>query len=678
MSARARRRVVLGSATITLVVLGAGALVLLGEARRTEADLSIARDAAAAAVDAAEDGDLAAATAHLHEARDALAPVVDRQDGPLWSIAGRLPVISASFRTVDAIADTARAGVEVATGIAEAAANLQTSRTASHRVPLAPLSQLGEVARSEAAARLIGARDRLALPVSGPMPASVRRAREEVLETSGALVSMLDPIRDMASVVPALLGAEGPRRYLVAMQNSAELRGTGGLIGFHAVLTANDGELSLTPPRTDEKVDVPPDAVPALSADHRDWLAHLQPTASLKNVNLDPDFTRTAPMMIAVYEAATGAALDGVIAVDPVGLASLMRPGEELQVPEAVADPDAGVPARLAARDLPRAMLVDAYQVLGGSTDRRKAFHAALAEAAFDQLLELTWDEGLLDRLGFAIEGRHLQVHSRDPATQAALERLGAAGRMTPAQVGDDLLAVTANNAGAGKPDVHVRHEVSTQIVLSPQATLPADGASPSPVGSVVPARRDVTMGLALDNPLAPDEGWADYIVRTSLPDRGHVPALRATNRTWLTMWAPAGTRVVGGRSEGQAAASVGSVGGLTRVDHLLTTPPRSTRTAEIGLTGPVELRSVGEGLAYRLTLWHQAKGISDHVRVLVSAADGWEVVSGRVNGRSDADRLGFDEVAEPLRLVVEDGTASVHGTAVGDVEVEVVLRPSG
>lgn len=662
-----------------LVASGAAVLVLQGEARRTEADLSVARDAVAAAVGAAGEGDLAAATAHLHQARDALAPVVDRQDGVLWSIAGRLPVISASFRTVDAIVDTARAGVEVATGMSEAVATLQASRTASHRVPLAPFAQLGEVSRSEATARLVEARDRLAHPVSGPLPASVRRAREEVLETSGALVSMLDPMRDLTRVVPALLGAGGPRRYLVAMQNSAELRGTGGLIGFHAVLTANDGELSLTTPRTDEKVDVPPDAVPPLSAEHRDWLAHLQPTASLKNVNLDPDFTRTAPMMIAVYEAATGVALDGVIAVDPVGLTSLMRPDEELRVPEAVADPDAGLPARLATRDLPRTMLVDAYQVLGGSTDRRKAFHAALAESAFDRLLELTWDEGLLDRLGFAIEGRHLQIHSRDPETQAALERLGAAGRMTTAQAGDDLLAITANNAGAGKPDVHVRHEVSTQIVLSPQAMAPGEGASPSTVRGIMPARRDVTMGLALDNPLAPDDGWADYIVRTSLPDRGHVPALRATNRTWLTMWAPAGTRVVDGRSDdGQATASVGSVGGLTRVDRLLTTPPRSRRTVEIGLTGPVELRSVPEGLVYRLTLWHQAKGISDHVQVLVSAVDGWEVVSGRVNGRSDADRLGFDEVAEPLRLVVEDGTASVQGTAVGDVEVEVVLRPSG
>ena len=48
-----------------------------------------------------------------------------------------------------------------------------------------------------------------------------------------------------------MLGGEGERRYLVAFQNNAEVRATGGMPGSLVTLTARDGRLemgrSLTP-----------------------------------------------------------------------------------------------------------------------------------------------------------------------------------------------------------------------------------------------------------------------------------------------------------------------------------------------------------------------------------------------------------------------------------------------
>ena len=44
---------------------------------------------------------------------------------------------------------------------------------------------------------------------------------------------------------PALVGAESPKRYLIAFQNSAEARGTGGILGAYAIIEFNKGSLKV-------------------------------------------------------------------------------------------------------------------------------------------------------------------------------------------------------------------------------------------------------------------------------------------------------------------------------------------------------------------------------------------------------------------------------------------------
>ncbi len=45
---------------------------------------------------------------------------------------------------------------------------------------------------------------------------------------------------------PGLLGGDGVRNYFVAFTTPAEARGTGGFMGNYAVLTADDGALSVS------------------------------------------------------------------------------------------------------------------------------------------------------------------------------------------------------------------------------------------------------------------------------------------------------------------------------------------------------------------------------------------------------------------------------------------------
>ena len=52
---------------------------------------------------------------------------------------------------------------------------------------------------------------------------------------------------DAAKLAPDIFGGNGPRRYLLVVQNNAESRGTGGFIGSYAIITAENGKLSVGP-----------------------------------------------------------------------------------------------------------------------------------------------------------------------------------------------------------------------------------------------------------------------------------------------------------------------------------------------------------------------------------------------------------------------------------------------
>src|SRR5205814_9941533 len=104
-------------------------------------------------------------------------------------------------------------------------------------------------------------------------------------------------------------GANGPRRYLLAVANPAEMRGAGGMILSYGVLTSNAGtftlgdfggidDLLLTTPPDVSKLNLPADYL-------RRWNGR-EPTLLWRNTTLAPDFRFDAPTMEAMFTAKTG------------------------------------------------------------------------------------------------------------------------------------------------------------------------------------------------------------------------------------------------------------------------------------------------------------------------------------------------------------------------------------
>jgi len=144
-----------------------------------------------------------------------------------------------------------------------------------------------------------------------------------------ATVAGLDfsPIRDeVVATIKAsswLAGADAPKRYMIAFQNSAEARGTGGILGAFAIVDMNKGSFSVV--RTGSNAvlyslkDVPV-KVPAEFT-----RLYGKNPAILQNSNLSPHFPYGAEIWMGLWKKQFGEQLDGVIAVDPSSLSYVLK-----------------------------------------------------------------------------------------------------------------------------------------------------------------------------------------------------------------------------------------------------------------------------------------------------------------------------------------------------------------
>ena len=137
-------------------------------------------------------------------------------------------------------------------------------------------------------------------------------------------------------VLPKLLGGDGDRRYFVAFQTPAELRGDGGLIGNFAEIAYQNGDISLTRNARDSDWNTGNPGVPrTLTApeDYKRRYGKAHPENTIQNITLSPDFPSVAQVIEGVYPQTGGQPVDGVISFDPIALAQFLRLTGNVRVP---------------------------------------------------------------------------------------------------------------------------------------------------------------------------------------------------------------------------------------------------------------------------------------------------------------------------------------------------------
>ena len=318
-----------GWATLALAVVGAvlvlSVLVLLWQGARAAVLLSRAGDQASVLVSQVAGGDVVGARESAERLQDSARRARDSTDGFLWAAASVVPLVGddvdavrISAREVDRVAQEAVPPVvDITTRIQLDAFSPRDGKIdLDNLTAVAPqVSETDEVLQ-DAAAELEtidaeGLVGRLRSPVS------------RLQDTMSTVSTASDVAARAARLLPDMLGGDGDRRYLLLVQNNAEIRSLGGIPGSWAVLEADDGDLSMG--EQGSAVDVrpvkkPPEPVPAADASVLPSVV----ATDLRNTTIDPDFPSAALYAGRLVADEIGTSFDGVVSVDPVTLAYLL------------------------------------------------------------------------------------------------------------------------------------------------------------------------------------------------------------------------------------------------------------------------------------------------------------------------------------------------------------------
>ncbi len=561
---RVRRRGWTAAAAVGVV--GLAAVVVTGAATVVaRSDVLLSSRTARQGIEALDEGDYEAAAELLGRAADGFGRADVRFGGALASSGRLVPVLSQNLR---AAADLSAAAAD---SLAEASRALrdvagQDRAVVGGTVDLDAIVAVEEplLRVREAIAAMRAATREVRSPwLIAPVQDELADLEAEFDEKEPRLDDAIDAVR----LAPAMLGVDGPRRYLILFTSPSEARGLGGFIGNYAEVVVDDGTFTVTElarrseleryvRRNGASCGTCPEELlgrygrfgfttgPDGGVGDRVW----------SNLTMPAHFPYVAEAAADLYPQSGGSPVDGVIVMDPYVIAALMQYTGPIDVPElgVTVEPD----------DAAWFILHDQYAL---ATDDRGAIDnpnrvdalESLGQSVVTGLLagRLPPPEELAGVLAPLVDERRLLMWTAPAAERDLLARTGLLGALP--ETGDSGgFSVSVTNAGASKIDVFLRRTVDVSV-------------EPAPDGG-----RRLVAEVTLTN-TAPASGLPEYLIGNSvgLPD--------GSSRLFVTFYGP--PRLVAATLDGEAT-------GLE--------PSREAGWAAFG--DFVDLRS-GESARYRL-----------------------------------------------------------------------------
>lgn len=572
---------------IVLLAFAAGMVALGVSVARVPGAADDARQQLDAAKIAIEAGDQDEAEAAVERARDHVDTVQLGMQGPVGLVGQWIPVIGTSVRdarhlgdALDAVTTVAELGAETYPEISGADSTFFTGG----EVDIPTLRRLVDNA-AQAQAELTHARSALSdIEASGPGSSRLAAARDEALAQVTPLHDGLTTSMPLLRQLPAILGAEGERKYLVAILNPAELRYSGGTPLTLTPITVLDGRIefgeavdtesntAMFRPRYWRKVKGNPF--------HRGRVRVL-------NATIPPSWPVAGAETLNAWRSMRGRNMSGLFAVDVVTLARLAQLTGPMEVPGY---------GRVDGNNL--------VETLVGSYDRftdvaeRKAANRALVPLFVDRLLETGQLPDKVRVLVEAAQGRHFATYFRDEESQGALEGLAVTGDLSPTE--HDYLGVFTQNVVPSKTDYWQSRTIRSDVRLRP------DGSA------------RVALEVGIHNDSAPYAGPE--------PDFRHGYFTR-----WATLsigsFLPRGADVGGVTADGAPIDfTVGDYFGRPYVRHTIAFEPQQRHVLRLEYDVPAAAVLEDGGLTYRLDIDPQGMVRPEAVSTRVQFPPGFAV----------------------------------------------------
>lgn len=270
-------------------------------------------------------GDMAGAKETASQMSEMTTKLHDTTSGPLWSVATLIPVVGSDIQTVRTVSDAADALVD------------EVLMPAMDVIPANGLAGL----MSDDGAVNVKVIDDLLTVVSGSAPTITEYAEKlngapepaigqlkEPIQQVKDMMAMLGPIAGYATelkdTLPAMLGADGARNYLIIACSSAEMRSSVGFAGSFGVMTVDNGKISLgnfIGYEENLRLETPVSA--ATEEDIR--LFRTEAAIDARDVTQIIDFERVGEIEAQIWDANGHGTVDGVIGMDTVVLQRMLE-----------------------------------------------------------------------------------------------------------------------------------------------------------------------------------------------------------------------------------------------------------------------------------------------------------------------------------------------------------------
>ena len=369
-----------------------------------------------------------------------------------WNVAAAVPWLGSPFKsgqqisdvvvglTADVLKPAAQAGVGISpdTLFADGRVNLQLLR--EKEPTLAALSADATRLDAEAAA------------ITKPaFISALGDARTQLQDQTSDIAGLFRNTALAARLAPSMMGADGPRTYLMGFQTPAEARGTGGLLGGFGILRFDNGKPTVDTLGPNTELTGATSTVD-LGQEFNEQYGYTNPYADFRNSNLSAHFPYAAQIWISMWEQKTGSKADGVIALEPIALGYLLGATGPITMPDGeVVDEDNVVELTMS----------QAYIRFPEESDQaaRKQYLQTIAKQVAEKLTgKIQSPRAVLDAIGRAASERRIAVWSADPADQKILEETPLAFAIPEDSA--PYAQIVVNNLAGNKMDYYLTREI--------------------------------------------------------------------------------------------------------------------------------------------------------------------------------------------------------------------------
>lgn len=372
-------------------------------------------------------------------------------------------------------------------------------------------------------------------------------ARSQLQDQTAQLAGLLGNTSLAAQLAPSMLGADGPRTYLMGFQTPAEARGTGGLLGGFGVLRFDNGIPTVDTLGSNTQLEEAAADVD-LGPEFNKVYGWMNPLTDFRNSNLSPHFPYAAQIWQSMWEQQTGVKVDGVIGLDPVALSYILgavgpvtlASGEVIN-----ADNVVQLTMSTAYERFPTDFSTyESSKATVSAPQARKKYLLEIANAVAQKMTgPLPAPRVLLDALGRAVREGRIAVWSALPNDQKLLEETPLAHAI-PSD-GAPYAQVVVNNLGGNKMDYYLRREIE----------YVADGCSGE--------TRNSTITVKLTNTATPDMRLPDEVAAVlGLDPNIPLTVPRGTMVSSVRVLATKGARLISVTSNGKRTQ------GITQIEN--------------------------------------------------------------------------------------------------------------